>query len=386
MESKKPKILLFCIMVMFFWMSMYTYQPQLTVYSGMLGAGSAMTGSILSSYGLVQMLLRVPVGLLSDRLRKRKIFVIWGGVFTILSAFGMYMAKTPGMLLFFRGLSGVSASAWVTYTVLFSSYFDKKDAPGAMSRLLVFNNGGNLTAMVLGGLVAEKFGPRASFLMACFTGLIAVILALQITEYVPAEAKKVSGRELLEVAKDPTLLSVSFLALLGQVVQQGATLGFTPKFAAELGASSADLGILSGAAIFGAMTASWINAHILLKRLGTRNCILMGLTVYAAATILLPLISKNVATILVMQFIVGLGNGFSFPLLMGMGIADIDQAKRGLAMGMFQSIYALGMFAGPLITGILIEHTSIAKSICMIGLVAVLELVLGFFILRKQNR
>lgn len=383
MAEKKPRTLLFCMMVMFFWMSMYTYQPQLTVYCGTLGAGAALTGTILSSYGLVQMLFRVPIGLLSDRLRKRKLFVILGALVSVLSAFGMYLAKTPGAMLVFRGLSGLSASAWVTYTVLFSSYFQGKEAPRAMSRIQMFNNSGTLLAMILGGAVAQRLGVRYTFLFGCAAGLVAMLLGLGVTENVPDEAKKVSGRELLAVAGDKMLLTVSCLALLGQLVQQGAVLGFTPKFAAELGATPSQLGLLSGAAIFGAFCASWLNNRFFLKRFGTRTCILAGLFLYGTATILLPVISKNATTVLAMQFIVGIGNGLSFPLLMGMAIAGIDQTKRGLAMGMFQSIYALGMFLGPLLTGILIEHISIGNSILCIGLVGLLEWVLGFLVLKK---
>ena len=360
---------------------MYTYQPQLSVYCEVLGAGAAMTGTILSSYGFVQMLCRIPVGLLSDFLRRRKVFVTAGAAVTVFSALGMYLARTPEMLLVFRGLSGVSASAWVTYTVLFSGYFEGPDAPRAMSRLMVFNHLGTMLAMLLGGLAAQYLGVGASFALACVTGTIAVVLSLGITEQRPQTASAVSGKELLSVAGNRTLLKVSVLGLLAQIIQQGATLGFTPKFAAGLGASAAQLGLLSGAAVLGAMCSSWFNAHYLLKRFGTRPCILAGQLLYASATVLLPIVSKNVETVLLMQFLVGLGNGAFFPLLMGMAIAEIDGARRGLAMGMFQSIYALGMFLGPLATGFLIERFSIGTSICCIGCIGFVLLLVSFRIL-----
>ena len=372
-------------MVLFFWMSMYTYQPQLSVYSGMLGAGAAMTGTILSSYGFTQMLLRIPLGFASDRLRRRKLFVIAGAVVTVLSAFGMYLARTPLQLLLFRGLSGVAASAWVTYTVLFSSYFDEKDAPRAMSRLMVFNNMGTVLAMLIGGLASQYFGVRASFLLACVSGGIAVVLSLQVTENVPETAQSAGVRDILGVVSDRNLLLVSFLALLGQIVQQGATLGFTPKFAAELGATPSQLGVLSGAAIFGAMCSSWCNTRYFLARFGSRRCILAGQLLYAASTVLLPIVSRNVYMVVAMQFLVGLGNGAYFPLMMGTAIAGIRGERRGLAMGMFQSIYALGMFIGPLVTGVLIERLPIGTSICCVGLIGFFAWGLALWKLRRKK-
>lgn len=382
-NTKEPKKLLFCIMVMFFWMSMYTYQPQLSVYCELLGAGAAVTGTILSAYGFTQMLCRIPIGLLSDRLCRRKPFVIAGAVVTVLSAFGMYLARTPAVMMIFRGLSGVSASAWVTYTVLFSDYFDAKDAPRAMSRLMIFNNLGTLLAMLIGGQAAQYFGVGSSFLLACVTGGIAIILSLRITEHVPPRSQT-RVKDMLSVALDKNLLLVSFLALLAQIIQQGATLGFTPKFAAQLGATSAQLGILSGAAIFGAMCSSWCNARYFLKRFGTRCCILTGQLLYASATVLLPVLSRNVHTVVVMQFLVGLGNGAYFPLMMGIAIAGIDSAKRGLAMGIFQSVYALGMFIGPLITGLLMEAVPIGVSISCVGGIGFIALILAYFTLRRE--
>ena len=71
MKLKRPQVLLYFINA-FFWMTVYTYVPIFPAYIKNTGATATMIGLITGSYGVVQMLLRLPLGILSDRLRRRK--------------------------------------------------------------------------------------------------------------------------------------------------------------------------------------------------------------------------------------------------------------------------------------------------------------------------
>ena len=69
---------------------MYTYPSFLSGYvQNVLGAGSVLVGMIVGSYGFVQMLLRIPLGICSDRVKKRRVFVQEGFLATILSGAGL---------------------------------------------------------------------------------------------------------------------------------------------------------------------------------------------------------------------------------------------------------------------------------------------------------
>ena len=81
---------------------MYTYPSFLSGYvQNVLGAGSVLVGMIVGSYGFVQMLLRIPLGICSDRVKKRRVFVQAGFLATILSGAGLSLvalaaARRPG--------------------------------------------------------------------------------------------------------------------------------------------------------------------------------------------------------------------------------------------------------------------------------------------------
>lgn len=84
--------------------------------------------------------MRIPIGILSDRLEMRKIFICGGVLVSILSSLILYLANDPVLILAARGLAGVSASVWVVFTVLFSSCFEKGKTASRISFLNMYNN------------------------------------------------------------------------------------------------------------------------------------------------------------------------------------------------------------------------------------------------------
>jgi len=94
--------------------------------------------------------------------------------------------------------------------------------------------------------------------------------------------------------------------------------------------------------------------------------VLPGLTAIGLASFGLAT-SRSVEAVLSTQILHGLGHGLSFPVLMGLAIKDVASADRGKAMGVFQSVYALGMFCGPAIAGFLAERYGIKTFFVCLG-------------------
>lgn len=63
--------------------------------------------------------------------------------------------------------------------------------------------------------------------------------------------------------------------------------------------------------------------------------------------------------VFVAQFCLGVAQGLSYPVLMGLSIRDVDDAERTTAMGLHQAAYAIGMFAGPWLSGLLADALGI---------------------------
>jgi MFS family permease len=78
--------------------------------------------------------------------------------------------------------------------------------------------------------------------------------------------------------------------------------------------------------------------------------------------------------VFVAQFLIGLGGGMGYPVLMAMSIRYVDESARATAMGLHQAVYALGMFAGPWLSGILADQFGMPV---MFGATAVISFGLG---------
>ena len=98
-------------------MGLYLYVPIFPVYIQETGVGLETVGVILSAYSIPQILLRIPLGIWSDRMHRRKSLVAGGIVFTSIGALGLALAADPWLLFLSRMVTGIGAAAWVIFPI-----------------------------------------------------------------------------------------------------------------------------------------------------------------------------------------------------------------------------------------------------------------------------
>lgn len=234
---------------------MYTYPSFLSGYvQNVLGAGSVLVGMIVGSYGFVQMLLRIPLGICSDRVKKRRVFVQAGFLAAILSGAGLSLVAlaaarggiSPMPVLFLRGLSGGGAAAWVAFSVLAADQAPPDKTGEAMSRISFFQNMATVAAMPLGSWVMTRFGAAWAFALAAAAGAAGLILISGV-EDLPPRGEAMTVREICTLAKNRKLIAGTLLATLFQLVTWATVQGFTQNWALEYvsGFDDGKLGMLA---------------------------------------------------------------------------------------------------------------------------------------------
>jgi len=366
MPQKKKQIILFCIITGLFWFSLYTYVPFLTVHAQTLGASLSMLGLIAGSYGFVQMLLRIPLGIQSDLLNRRKPFMLAGMVIAVLCALGMWKFASPMGLLVFRSTTGAAAATWVVFSVVFSSYFKPEDAPKAMGLLNAALNIGQMTAMFFSGILAQKAGIPPVFLLGAAGGIAALILGSFIKEDKTLHKEPLKIKELFLVAKEPNLMLVCILGAFIQLIMFATTYSFIPVLAKEIGASSLGLGMLTTSATLPAVFGSLLAGPFFAKKFGEKKTLIAGFLIASAVCFLTPSI-KHMTVLFIAQAIAGFCYGTLFSLLMGLCIRDVEGRKRATAMGFFQSIYGIGMFIGPSMVGAVSQAVGLSWGFVFVG-------------------
>lgn len=344
------KVLLVLVAVVF-WTALYLFVPVLAPYAASLGAPLDVIGLVIGSYGVVQLCLRIPLGMLSDRLGRRKPFVAAGFAAAAVSCLVMARAPSAWHLVFGRGLSGLAATMWVMLLVLLAGTFPPERTAAAMGLASFANNAGQIIGTLGGGWIAQHRGMGAPFHAAAAVAAAGFLLLLPVADQRSALLGRISWQGLREVLADRPLWRASLQAGLLQYMAWVTVYGFTPVYAQTLGASRLELGLLLAANLLPGAVAA-LAAGRLARRSGVAAAAARGFLIVAAATAATPL-SRTLPALFAVQVAGGAGWGLAFPLLMGEGIQAVPAAQRAVAMAVFMSAVAGGMFLGPLVAGAL---------------------------------
>ena len=378
MAVNQNRRMLFAVATWFSWVSLFAYMPILAPYVKSLDASYQMVGIVLSSYGFVQMLLRLPLGILVDQYNMRTPVIKGLMVLCAISAIGLWLWPNIYATLLFRTLSAVAATVWVLQPVVFASYFAAHETSKAMGAITAIVNCGEMTGMLAGGIVAQYFGFGATFLMAALSGGVALLLSWPLKDETILVHEPIRGSDLLAIAQDRILNLTSVLGLLLQLVSFGTVYGFTPLVAKNMGLSNLELGILSTTFMLPGILAAVISGTFLARRIGELRSIVGGFVIFAISCAVIPYVT-SVGMLYFCQAVGGFARGFIYPLLMAIGLRHIAAAKRTTAMGYSQAIYGLGMFLGPLVVGILGGISGLEWGFVAIGLISLAGALLAFW-------
>ena len=370
------------IALLFFWASLYTYVPIMPTHALAAGATDTQLGMILASYGLTQLLFRLPLGLLSDRLRRKKVFALLGALFVTASALGLAFSREPMGLFLFRALSGCAATAWVTIAALYSSHFPIEHAVRSAGQLNLLAAIGQIVAMSSGGWIAENWGAQATFFASAALSIPALLAFSMVRDVRSGSGSGITMQAFGRAISTPRLLLVAGLAACSQFAFFATALGYAAVHARAYSASDAELGILTTAVQVAKALPSLLLSIRRKPRQG-HGMVMAGLTLVAAPLFVFPALT-DLRWMIVCQATIGLGVGMSFPVLMGMALQAVEPEARSSAMGVFQSIYAIGMTLGPLFSGMIAGRWGIWGVYLTNGVLLVAAVLIAVLFLRPQ--
>ncbi|MEA3408086.1 MAG: MFS transporter [Chloroflexota bacterium] len=372
-HSRRLKITLYVVVVFLYWIGLYLYAPTLPTYVEMKTENLAMVGVILSMYGLWQAIIRLPLGIVSDWVGQRKPFVVTGLGLVALGAWLMGISDGAKGLLIGRAITGLSAGTWVPLIVLFSSLFPPQESVRASSLLTLVGSVGRLLATGVTGWLNMWGGYSLAFFLAAGAAALAALVMISTREE-PLERNRPSFRSVGGLFLRRDIMLPSLISTLCQYINWAATFSFIPLLAEKLGATDIILSALLSMNI-GVFTVGNLVATTLANRLGARRLVFGGVTLLACGTAV-GAFAPNLIVIFVAQFLLGLAQGATYPVLMGLSIRHVDDVQRSTAMGLHQSVYAIGMFAGPALSGIVADAIGIRP---MLGATAGIFLAAGLF-------
>jgi EmrB/QacA subfamily drug resistance transporter len=150
------------------------------------------------------------------------------------------------------------------------------------------------------------------------------------------------------------ILGVLILALFGVTLDNMILNIALPTLAVDLQATAAELQWVVNAYIL-VFAGLLLVAGSLSDRFGRRRMLVIGLGLFGAGSALAPFVTDSTQLIALRAFM-GLGAALTMPSTLSI-ISDVfDEAERPKAIAAWGSVSGLGIVAGPLVGGWLIEH------------------------------
>lgn len=358
-----------------FWISLYLYVPVLPLHAADLGASLSMVGTIVASYAIAQLLLRIPIGVFADLIGRRRPLALASIALSGVAALWLAIAPDPWSLFWARSLTGLAAAGWVVISVLYAAYYPPERATRATSAMMGANTAGILIATPIGATIADVWDVRASFLAA--TVVAAVGMALLAAAPEPAMPRtRYSAATFRRVLRRTDLWVVSLAAISLIFVTFATAFGFLPLLAEARGAGTAEVGWVATATV-GAALPGVLVTPALVDRIGVRGTLLASSVVSALALVAMPG-AASWELVAALQIPAGAGRGVLTTLLLSLALRAAPPAEQATAMGVYQATYSVGMFAGPALSGAVAEWWGIGAVFHLSALVTIAGLALAY--------
>lgn len=385
---RRPEVSLFFTISVLFFICIHSIDAFLAPMLITEGMQPEVVGMIMGASGLATLLVRFPIGILSDVVRSRKIFIQFSLLLPLVTWPIAYFEPSAVTLYLAKAADGFTAATWVLYNILFIRYFDKKEAPAAVALLALAGPLGVFIGNCIGGVLIHYFDKNISYFISSVSALLALILTFRIKEFHDA-ARAPTLKACLSSAKrqlsDSSVWFIGLLATIVILVPFATRDTLTPIYAQQLGAQAVVLTLLSNLHLIFYALAIGLCSSVFYKRLGLVNTAVIGISLQVISTIGIPF-TTNMYIIYLWQAMAGFSFGMAFAVFMSLSVVNTVESEQSTRMGLFQTIYSCGMFIGPVAMGFMLQHINLASGYLMIGALCVVAALLTPLAVRSVNQ
>lgn len=384
---RRPEARLFFIISILFFICIHSIDAFLAPMMLEQGIEPQVMGIIMGASGLATLLIRFPLGIISDVVKSRKIFIQISLLLPIFTWPLAWLEPNAVTLYLAKAADGVTAATWVLYNILFIRYFDRKEAPAAVALLALAGPVGVFIGNCIGGLLIHYFENNIAFFLSCVSGLLALVLTTRIHDVhdavqVPTLKACIAGAR--KQLSDRSVWLIGILATIVILVPFATRDTLTPIYAEQLGGRAGILSLLSNIHLIFYALAIALCSAVFYKRLGVMKTAVVGIILQVLSTLGIPF-TDNWYIIYSLQALAGFSFGMAFAAFMSLSVVNTTPDEQSTRMGLFQTIYSLGMFIGPVIMGVMLQHINLPSGYLFIAALSVVAVVITPLSVRWVN-
>jgi MFS family permease len=321
---------------------------------------STVIGLLIAVEGIMALLLAVPAGALSDRVKSRLPFVRWGSPVLVVALAAMGFATSlPFALVAVVVFFAAYFVAYEPYRALYPDLVDGAIAGRGQSTQALWRGLGTIIAIAAGGVLLS-IGKPVPFLAAAVVtaAAVGIFLALLPRHGVDHEPGTSTGlredlHRLWELVSHRADLRAFMMANALWELSLGATKTFIILYLTRglgVGTSLAGLAV-AGTAVF--IAAATPISGRLADRFGTVRVMRISLLIYGVG-LLVPFVFDDKIIVGAVTPIVGFGGGVVMTLPYALMIPLMKDDDHGLTTGLYSVSRGVGTALGPLLAGIAI--------------------------------
>lgn len=327
-----------------------------------VGLGESTITAVGSVFLLTEAIFRAPMGMLSDRIGRRRLIVL-GPLLTVFTSLATLLASHPVHFIGLRALDGLGAAMlWpAAYAAIGDSVPAQKRA-WAMSFLNMTYMSGVALGPLAGGLANDLSGAKqASFYLTACLFTVATLIAWRFyprdgrpprSADTPPSEKLSVGAFVGALRAAPGHMLLAFVVFFGM----GLIMLLVKLYAMdEFGVSETvfGVGLVAPALVIAALS---VPLGRLADRLGRTRSIRWGLTL--AAGVIWSVVAPSqppIAWVLVAAALGAVSFVLTFAAWMA-ELSEIDPERRGVILGAAGTAQGVGSILGALLGGFLYEH------------------------------
>ncbi|TGC11508.1 MFS transporter [Methanolobus halotolerans] len=339
-------------------------------------------GIVATVFGISNAFSQPLMGRLSDRLDRRKVFIVAGMLgFTVLS---FIYANTGEFeyIVFFRFIQGITVGATVPAIVAMVTHLStshtRGKAIGIYSSLRGFGFG---TGSLLGGIIVNYYDFSSAFYVCALLGLISTFsVSFFVNETRDTSVK--GGYAKIAHVKDlqfPVLASAMFMMMVGIMI----IFAFLPEYRTRLDASELSLSIAVSAYVLSRIVFQTPMGEIS-DRIGRKRMVAMGLLINVPIVVGLGYVESIVQLISLRAF-QGIAMAAVETPVMALAVELTGGSGVGSKVSTITASQAAGMALGPLLGGLLAGYVSFRAPFYLCGALILLSFLLVLAVVRDPE-
>lgn len=392
---------LFYIVVILFWFGQYVYAPFLSPYMRTIGISATVIGVIAGMYGVSQLVVRIPLSIADWKSGSHKLIITCGLVCVVISC--IIPIFTDSWVAFFttRLLAGIAASSWISYSAHMIEGAAVK-ANSKMGNLIAAQTAGQCISQIVGALVYDHTNIRTLFVIGAFSAVAALVILIftpisgrgivklpdNTVDQQPREKKALEKGSFSSVIKNKHLWLCSLIMSVFQLLSFATNNSFAGVFAQDyLAATAFQLGLILLIPSFVSIVVSMIFGRIGKNALPERALLVFGFIVMIVYCIL-SFLCTNMVQFLALQALCGVSAAVIKVVLFANAGRELSADKQILSMGIFQSIYSLGIMFGPIIFGIAFDKSgeSYTFTYILLAVIALIGAIVSFLMYKNSKK